>query len=97
MNTRENGFGFSQKYLADLGEFNTPSNPIKQLGVMPPLERRDRRAHRRLGQVQHFGGSSDVLPLGDRNKDPKLLKRHTLDHTIIPLRRTLPARTAVAF
>src|SRR5215472_18651590 len=61
---------------------------------MPVFERRDCCAHCRLGQIERFGGSRNVLPLGDRNKDPKLLKRHTHHHTTIPRRRTPLAGTA---
>src|SRR5262249_17241911 len=43
---------------------------------------------------QRFGGSRNVLPLGDCNKDPKLLKRHTHDYTTMPRRCTPLARTA---
>jgi hypothetical protein len=43
---------------------------------MALLERRDRGAHRGLGEVEGLGGARYVLAVGDGLKNPQLLERH---------------------
>ena len=43
---------------------------------MALLERRDRGAHRGLGEVEGLSGARDVFAVGDGFKNPQLLERH---------------------
>jgi hypothetical protein len=48
---------------------------------MALLEGCDRCTYRRLTQIHRLGRTRDMLPLCDRNKDSKLLKRHNPHRT----------------
>ena len=73
---RQHGPRLGEKDLPRLGQLDTPPHPIEQLGIVPRLQRRDRLARRGLRDVQGARGLRHMLPLGDGDKDAKLLQRH---------------------
>ena len=73
---RQHGPRLRQKGLASLGQLDPAPHPIEQLGVVTRLQSRDRVAHGGLCKVQGTRRLSDMLPLGDRDEDAKLLEGH---------------------
>ena len=49
---------------------------IEQLDPVPLLERRDRGAGRRLGEIQRLSRARHVLAFGDADENAQLLQRH---------------------
>jgi hypothetical protein len=72
---------FGQESPAGVREHDAAADTVKQFDAVTFLKCGDGRAGSRLGQVQLAGGLGDMLFLGNRYKDPELLKRHDL---IIP-------------
>jgi hypothetical protein len=62
--------------MAGLGQLDAATDAIEELRVVPRLQCRYRMARRRLREVQRSSSLRDVLPLGDRNENAKLLKGH---------------------
>ena len=55
---------------------DAPADAIKQFDVVALFERGDRRARRRLCQVQHACRARHVLAFGDGDENAQLLQRH---------------------
>ncbi len=72
----EHGAGLDEEHAPRFGQFDPAANPVKQLRRVPPLDVGDRRADRRLDEVQRLGGPRHVLPLGHRHEDAKLVEGH---------------------
>ena len=76
---RENRSRFGKESSAGVREHDATANPIELLdAVTLSSSAAIWRAGGRLGQVQLAGGLGDMLFVGDRDKNPELVKRHDL-------------------
>jgi hypothetical protein len=78
----ENGPRLAKEKRAGLRQLDTSPDAVELLDLVSRLERRDRRADRRLGQVQSFGRPGDVLTFCDGDENAKLLKGHARQDTM---------------
>ena len=68
--------GFCEEDAAGFRQLDAAPDPIEQLRVMPRLQSRDRMARGGLREIQGVGGLRNVLSVGDRNENAKLLQGH---------------------
>ena len=73
---RQYRFRARQKNMAGLGQLDAAADAIEELCAVPRLQCRNRMARCGLREVQRSSSLRDVLPLGDRNKNAKLLESH---------------------
>ncbi len=72
----EHGARLFEKDLARLAQHDVAPDPMKELHPEAGLEGGDRRAHRRLGEVQRLSRPGDVLAFGDGDENAELFERH---------------------
>jgi hypothetical protein len=66
----------AEKQRPRLGQFDPPPDAVKQLRIVPRLQRRDRGAHRRLAKMQRFRRPRHMLALRDGDENPELIESH---------------------
>ena len=73
---RQHRSRFAEEGAAGAGQRDAPADAVEQLDAVPLLERRDRGAGRRLGEIQRLRRARHVLAFGDADEYAQLLQRH---------------------
>jgi len=73
---RQHRPGFRQKGRPRRIQRQPPPNPVEQPCSVPRLQRVNRRADRRLRQMQRLGRSRHMQALGHGDEDAELFQRH---------------------